>query len=265
MLAQRFSRLHESPIRYAAMDPAHLQAIENYLRINTRAHGLPQLHQQAQGVLGPIYQQHPIISPHFGGILQGHGDALMKYLDLMQDRANMGDPQKTDLPGLNDPQGQHPLSFLLGHLHNLNANIGSGQAPAVGGDGLLSLFPIHTMYSQAALEHPSTRDMLRQAYMFNQPGQGVGQYDPTGLAFMRLQNSLHTADAPQGIINELADHAGRARGGDVGGHLGILHTLESRPEHAASPEPALRSRILQTHIGRLFRENLIPHLAENFG
>lgn len=36
MLAYHLSRLRAKPIRYAAMDPAHEQAIRNYLAIASR-------------------------------------------------------------------------------------------------------------------------------------------------------------------------------------------------------------------------------------
>ena len=262
MLAQRFSRLRESPIRYAAaaMDPAHLQAIENYLRINTRAQGVPQYHQQAQNALGPLYQQHPHIAPHFGGVMLGQQDALMEYLDLLNEHGDMrGQPYEEQSPySTPNPQA---LVNILAALHR---NASRGQTPRQG-----TLAPdtdlrnIHTMYSQAALEHPSTRGIIRNTMNRRLGGSHDSLYD----AIEYIQEQL-SRDAPQ--------HPGVT---------GLFPPARRSMDPRASHEDLLQLHDLTDNLHRdpmfgnlvnssggvargirqHFRENLIPHLAENFG
>ena len=42
MLAQHLRRL-QRPIRYAALDPAHAQAIYNFLKLQSRVYGIPEM------------------------------------------------------------------------------------------------------------------------------------------------------------------------------------------------------------------------------
>lgn len=127
MLAAHYARIRQGqPIRYALgqMDPAHLQAIQNYLRINNRAAGLPQLHQQAQGVLGPIYQhtggelglrteeEHPLLPHLFQQIMGGHHDALAMYLDLLGEHSALNGSR--GLAGV-----MHPNTGPIGAHHDL--------------------------------------------------------------------------------------------------------------------------------------------------
>jgi hypothetical protein len=89
MLAEAMVRLQRpgKPQRYA-MDPAHRQAIENYLALMTRGYGMPQAHRQATPVidqrLGEV--DAPLFHRLMAGLFQGDESVPGATLDLLRDR-----------------------------------------------------------------------------------------------------------------------------------------------------------------------------------
>lgn len=216
------------------MDPAHVRAIENYLRIVTRAFGLPQSHrQQAQddtpSSLGTLYKKHPHIEPHFQGILQGDHVALSQYLDLLQELGDMRLPQQE--------YASHHLGNpnFLDHLVRMHSNSDDLQSG------------IHTMYSQAALEHPDTQNEVRRVIHY-------------GNLIDRLRDlpAYHVPHGQQGLYRGTGLR-NQAMAGDIHGLLG-LHDLAADPSNDPA-EAAGVHRQLEAGL----RNRLIPHLAENFG
>lgn len=141
MLAAHLKRLAR-PVRYA-MDPAHEQAIRNYVAIASRSQGLPALHQQATA------QDLP-------GILGGHTEHAANLLGGVM---RHGDPD------------------LLGILHDLLAD--HGITPGTGGGtpqlmGLLNQMRDNTIgtggpspavlrgYAADALNHPRMQQLVSQ-------------------------------------------------------------------------------------------------------
>jgi hypothetical protein len=123
MLAERFSRIHAAaPIRFAALDPAHEQAIRNYLAIASRAQGLRSIHQSALGQdLPQLLGSH---TEHAGNLLDelmqtNHHEPLGILNDLLHDH---------DLtPGVGG-SGQLMRLIQQMHAHTLGAE---GVHPAV--------------------------------------------------------------------------------------------------------------------------------------
>ena len=241
MLAAHLRRL-ERPVRYAAMDPAHVRAIENYLRINTRAHGLPHTHYNLTGpdsTIGQLYQQRPEIAPHFQGILQGDNAALAQYLDLLDEH---GDLRHTF--GSQPAPHQQLANFLM-HLDSMRRAAEVGRVPSSHGDDRSG--NIHTMYSQAALEHPDTQNEVRRVIHY-------------GNLIDRLRDlpAYHVPHGQQGLYRGTGLR-NQAMAGDIHGLLG-LHDLAADPSNDPA-EAAGVHRQLEAGL----RNRLIPHLAENFG
>lgn len=121
MLAAHLHKLTRSrPVRYA-LDPAHLQAIQNYLKMQTRARDIPFLHTAAANVGAlPLnaLQDHPTALAAFNELLRtGHPGDLMAHLDMMNDA---GYPRPTT-PGMHhDNLHDYPVhDQILYHLHDL--------------------------------------------------------------------------------------------------------------------------------------------------
>ena len=131
MLAQRFSRLRESPVRYAALDPAHAQAIYNFLRMQSRVYGIPEMMgtQQTRQMLGSA---HPLGMQMAQQIHHGDNEAAMVLPDLLEDH------------GMTPPGGPQG-SLLLHLLQGMRTRMGDyGQLRGYGQAG-------HVAYGQRAL------------------------------------------------------------------------------------------------------------------
>jgi hypothetical protein len=133
MLARYLARAHQRPIRYA-LDPAHAQALRNFLLFQTRARNMPAL---AQG-LGPA-TQHPLVAQLLhevmggqdheavgplhdllhdqGAPTQGHGGRFLQYLSNMHRIASGRDAR---VP-------QDVLQRHYGNLHTLDSVFGGEQ------------------------------------------------------------------------------------------------------------------------------------------
>ena len=250
MLAAHLRRL-ERPVRYAAMDPAHVRALENYLRISSRASGIPSLHREAQPVLASLYGAHPPIAQHFQGLMQGDHTALAQYLDLLNEHGDLRDTPS----GINHPNAA--LSDLIHRLALHHRNIASGD------DRGRSLY---TMYSQAALEDPSTRGVLNPEYGTSRtPGvaspamlaaQLQHELGLNGLANHPLAHLLHQS---RNTMDTMTGNLPQA----LAGMHDVAHGLDQEPQVRHIRKNLLRP--LETRSGSILRNILIPHLAENFG
>ena len=121
MLAQRFHRMM-NPIRYAALDPAHAQAIYNFLRMQSRVYGIPEMMgtQQTQQMLGSA---HPLGVQMAQQIHHGDNEAAMVLPDMLEDHGMV-------------PLGQPGGSLLLQLLQGMRTRMGDhGQIHGYGQAG----------------------------------------------------------------------------------------------------------------------------------
>lgn len=122
MLA-RYLREMSKPVRYASPyhDPASLQALMNFLAINTRSLGLPQQHREAlahqertqsQG-FPQLYEQNPAMPHMLQSLFSSHhpGD-LAAYLDMAEEAG---------VPHLQHEADPYHVQFIqsLRHLHHM--------------------------------------------------------------------------------------------------------------------------------------------------
>jgi hypothetical protein len=82
MLAQRFNRIN-NPIRYA-LDPAHAQAVYNFLKMQSRVYGIPEMmgSQENRQLLG---NAHPLGMELAQQLHHGDNEAAMVLPDLMEE------------------------------------------------------------------------------------------------------------------------------------------------------------------------------------
>lgn len=194
MLASHLYKLTRSPtsrsvgrVRYA-MDPAHLQAIRNYLLMGTRAHGIPAAHAEAVPGLLPMYRQFPRAGGALADLFQhGHPEALMAYLGMAEDSGTThplldalaalhghiqpGTPEQGRIVRrLQEPFGNaqygHALSRLLETLDDSEQSLRQGYR---GNTGAMSIEQVRGM-RQAMLPHA-------QALYMDQPMGAVHLHD----------------------------------------------------------------------------------------
>jgi hypothetical protein len=151
MLARYLRRADTRPVRYALppqTDPAHAEAMRNFLALHTRAYDLPHLaHTAQQGG----HLQHPLIQSLLRGVLGGHEhDALGPLLDSHMDQGGQSTP-------MIHPQVSTPWSDpgyaafgLMNHLHALHAVL-SGQGRPDNFGPAPSPAEIHRRYATGAL------------------------------------------------------------------------------------------------------------------
>jgi hypothetical protein len=114
MLADAIVRLQRGkPDRRYAMDPAHHQAIQNYLRLMTRGYGMPQtlrqLSPQINQRLGEV--DGPLFHRLMGAMFQGDDSAPGATLDLMHDR-DIAVPHHTESMTHGEGDGDELSDFL---------------------------------------------------------------------------------------------------------------------------------------------------------
>lgn len=122
MLAQHFARL-KRPIRYA-MDPAHAQAIRNYLAIASRAEGVPQRFRELTGNL--MGRMPPLAIQAHTALTENHDPgSLLALLDQLHDSGVDFGPATA-----HPPSAGNALLAILGALHHNIAGYGDHQAGA---------------------------------------------------------------------------------------------------------------------------------------
>ena len=129
MLATRFARMRETPVRYT-LDPAHEQAIRNYLQIASRAMNVRPLAHAAT----PAMQQHlqgmyPEAQDVITDLTHRHrNNGLGMLLDLMTQEHGVGEVA----PGHESATPITSLMYALRQLHNnTQGQPGGGAHPAV--------------------------------------------------------------------------------------------------------------------------------------
>ena len=115
MLAQRFSRLRESPVRYA-LDPAQGQAVYNWLMLHSRVADLAGRANSphTRNLLG---NDHPLGVGMVQQIGQGDHEAAAALSDLMEDHGAVPFPK----------QGGSMLFRSLQHIRTMLNHEGTGQ------------------------------------------------------------------------------------------------------------------------------------------
>lgn len=238
MLARYLHTRASRPVRYA-MHPDLARALSNYLMIHSRANDLMGLHHQAGMALG--LEGHPQLSHLMHGLLQGHHEAPGMYLDVMQELA----PHLRVPSSATNPRTMSPVQQLLSRLDDMMPDV---DRPARIGTG----------YSQRALQHPRTHDLLTDAWVGALPAQG---YLPSEYAWQMRERA-----AQHGIPPDLA---GYLRASDYGRdehnsggllrHILTLHDLageSSRRMEGGYPQS------LHSGLTEALRDHLVPHLDE---
>lgn len=250
MLA-RYLRSQDRPVRYA-MDPAHLAAIQNMLRMQTRAHDVPFYQHTAQDELRPAHQQYPA-APHAMASLLATGDPgdLMAYLDLME---QAGHPAPQVRPGYAQayfglPRHQRMLADL-GGLHR--------QATAMGAD---PRHPLVYGYSADALTDPSIQRWLAEQLNTRRSGRGGTETLADLLnAFHRNQRFVSGQRASEEVMRTL-------RGGDVHGLSDLYdlsHSVHSDMYDYESGGPHPWQRGVAANV-RGHAANMLEDLHERLG
>jgi hypothetical protein len=190
MLAQRFSRINTAPIRYAITDPAHMHALQNYLRIQSvlrGLHGIPG-HAQNGGIEGGEGLQPGTMG---GSLLHGliHEDdpaSFMALLDHMHDVGTQRNPWTH-----NDPWGQVPLDQgLFTHLTDMQPHFGAAEEHP-------ELSRLLRMYSGTTLNHPDVQRATRAGIGMSRGSFG-GLLDNSPSAHIsRLLAHLHARQDPR--------------------------------------------------------------------
>lgn len=128
MLAAHLQRLaRREPVRYAAMDPAHLRAIQQWLQLRSRGLDIPRIHtlalEEPGSPLPGVYQNHPHALEAYQHFMHsGDPGALMAYLGSLEDADYSPSRQEHYL--------SHELPGVLSVLHG-QAMPGSPDAQRV--------------------------------------------------------------------------------------------------------------------------------------
>lgn len=238
MLAHHLKRLAK-PVRYA-MDPAHEQAIRNYLAIASRAQELPRV--LPQGLATPqaarlLGSQQPHAQEAARTMFsENDPTSLMALVDLLHEQGMRGDPHSSD-----------SLTRTLYHLQQLHHNIaGYGQGQAGAHPAVLR------GYGDEALNN---RDVRRRVSYIARDPMSAGGYTPLEHV-MRLNTLLGQQQNPRHFtvsshLNDLM-HAHDPRAAiklhDIGND--ILHddSLPSRVgNHGAGVAAGMGELLKQLH------------------
>ena len=264
MLAAHLHRLtRRTPVRYA-MDPAHLQAIQNYLMLATRGHGVPRMHAGSMDQLGPVYQA----APHAHGAMQsllesGHPGDLMAYLDAISETGFQPDPMRGDAHRLLDT-----LRGLHGHIDRPDDNR-PGRANRMRD----RIIPGFQDVEYQDYEVPGVRDMLDGT----RPSPARVHLNPITRLLNLLSQERENLQSPRSSTvaplqthlsqRDVMDHLhalNQASGGLFRGRVmpavqmhDLARGLETNPMAGNARHPA---GDLRSSMERLISDHLVPHL-----
>lgn len=246
MLATRFARMREKPVRYAALDPAHLQAIQQYIRFALRGQGMGNfpggLH--LRGVQHPDApwrpdQPTPNMQATMGSLADtGEQVDAMALADLLNDH------------GYGQPGKVSPLHHIRGILNLFSGIPGLRSLGEIGG-GVASDYQHGWQYLDRADAHPrQPREFIPHllqslsAFPGNKQAQQIGDYDSD-----ILKGHLHR-------IPDLYDVSREVMEGDES------HPWNSREHESTQNTQEIRtgSDELQHTLHHLISRRVIPRM-----
>jgi hypothetical protein len=239
MLARYLRRADTRPVRYALppqTDPAHAEAMRNFLALHTRAYDLPHLaHTAQQGG----HLQHPLIQSLLRGVLGGHEhDALGPLLDSHMDQGVQSTP-------MIHPQVSTPWSDpgyaafgLMNHLHALHAVL-SGQGRPDNFGPAPSPAEIHRRYATGALRGLSPGP-LGHPYYAQLLNRHSGALDPAQVDLME-QAQVTGGNNPRELLVPAYN---------------VAHALGLR--HPAPGGIGDRAHHARTQIAQALRQGVLP-------
>ena len=235
------------PIRYA-LDPAHEQAIRNYIRLHLRGGDYDNALSSLNGAHVPIHAaSRGLLDQLAPQVLGEHNpESLQVYLDAMQDFG--GPPGNTPFTGSNRPREQwseHGLPYLINLLHGIHRghgllpNLQRGYTPSRVFQEIGAMYREPTGYGRSLADH--LRDL---------PGflEGIREDDPS-LSFhqelgdiRKAQRSLRGAADPR-VVSNMYDLGTR-----LGSHPGLNHADQTMGSD------------LQHHSSEFLRRSVLPYL-----
>jgi hypothetical protein len=228
--------IHTRPVRYAMppqTDPAHAEAMRNFLALHTRAYDLPHLAHQAGEHL-----QHPLLQQLLHGILGQHDPAALgMFADAHQDITGY-DPN----PAIYPHEGhtpEHAHETLVDHLYALS-RVAHGMRDISGmRHGIPSPAEIHRRYATGALRGLSPGP-LGHPYYAQRLNRHSGALDPAQVDLME-QAQVTGGNNPRELLVPAYN---------------VAHALGLR--HPAPGGIGDRAHHARTQIAQALRQGVLP-------